>query len=105
MEADPPPPFTYWAPEGSIIRNHGNPGLWVAYLNGRNVKTYFGDQCRASTWQHLVGQPVSSVPTPPPGTELRTSCTSCAVNDDLRPNRINVLFDEHTQRITEIACY
>jgi len=105
MEADPPPPFTYWAPEGSVIRNHGNPGLWVAYLNGRNVKTYFGDQCRASTWQYLVGQPVSALPRSPPGTELRASCTSCAVNDDLRPNRVNVLFDEATQRITEIACY
>lgn len=105
IEADPAPPFTYWAPAGSIIRNHANPGIWVAFLNGRNVATYFGDQCHASDWQHLVGAPLSRLPPAPEGTSLRTSCASCAVNSDLRPNRINVRFEEATSTIVEIACY
>lgn len=105
VEADPAPPFTYWAPEGSVIRNHGNPGLWVAYLNGRNVKTYFGDQCHASSLQQFVGQPLSAMPPAPEGTIVRTFCTTCERHDDLRPNRINVAFNETAQLIEEIACY
>jgi hypothetical protein len=105
VEADPPPPFTYWAPEGSVIRNHGNPGLWIAELDGRSVKIYFGDQCRASEWQHLVGQPLSALPEPPAGMSVRTYCTTCAKTDDLRSDRINVVFAEETHRIVEIACH
>jgi hypothetical protein len=105
VEADPPPPFTYWAPEGAVIRNHGNPGLWVAYLDGRSVEIYFGDQCRASEWQHFVGQPLGAVPEPPAGISVRTSCSTCATTDDLRPDRINVVFDESSQRVVEIACH
>jgi len=104
LEADPPPPFTYWAPEGSTIRNHGNPGLWVAYLNGRQI-IYFGDACRASEWQRYVGEPLSSLPPAPEGMILRTYCTTCAKTDDLRQDRINVVFEQSTQVITEIACH
>ncbi len=106
IEADPPPPFTYWAPEGATIRNHPNvPGLWNAFVDGRNVATYFGDECRASEFQRFVGAPVQSFPAPPPGVELRTSCETCPVNDDLRPSRMNVIFNEATQEITRVACY
>jgi hypothetical protein len=104
VEADPPPPFTYWAPEGSTIRNHGNPGLWVAHLDGRQV-IYFGDACRASEWQHYVGQPLTALLPAPAGMTIRTYCTTCAKTDDLRQDRINVVFEEDTQRITEIACH
>jgi hypothetical protein len=105
VEADPAPPFTYWAPDGAVIRNHGNPGVWIAYVDGRNVATYFGDACHASELQAYVGQPLSAVPAPAPGLSLRTSCTTCAVNDDLRPDRVNVVYEEATQRIVSIACY
>jgi hypothetical protein len=105
MEADPPPPFTYWAPEGAVIRNHGNAGVWVAYVDGRNVATYFGDECRASELQRFVGQPLSAMPAPAEGIAIRSSCTTCAVNDDLRRNRVNVVFQEETQRVVSIACY
>jgi hypothetical protein len=104
VEADPPPPFTYWAPDGSVIRNHSNPGLWVAHLDGRQI-IYFGDSCRASDWQRYVGQPLSSLPPAPSGMTIRTYCTQCAKTDDLRRDRINVVFDDQTQRITEIACH
>jgi hypothetical protein len=104
VEADPPPPFTYWAPEGSTIRNHGNPGIWVAHLDGRQI-IYFGDSCRASEWQRYIGQPLRALPPAPAGMTIRTICTTCANTDDLRQDRINVVFEEDTQRITEIACH
>jgi len=104
VEADPPPPFTYWAPEGSVIRNHRNPGLWVAHLNGQQT-IYFGDSCRASEWQSYIGQSLSSIPPAPAGMTIRTYCTTCAKTDDLRPDRINVVFEEDTRLITEIACH
>ena len=105
VEADPAPPFTYWAPDRAVIRNHGNAGVWVAYVDGVNVATYFGDECRASELQRYVGQPLSAVPQPPPGVALRTSCSTCPVNDDLRRNRVNIVFDQSSQRVVSIACY
>jgi hypothetical protein len=105
IEADPPPPFTYWAPDGAVIRNHGNPGVWVAYLDGRSVATYFGDECGASEFQRYIGEPLSTVPTPPEGVMMRAACSTCAVTDDLRRDRLNVVFEEDTQRVASIACY
>jgi hypothetical protein len=105
IRADPPPPFTYWATDGAVIRNHGNPGVWVAYVDGVSVAMYFGDECRASELQRYVGQPVRAVPPPAPGVELRTTCTTCPVTDDLRRNRVNVVFDEESQRVVSIGCY
>jgi hypothetical protein len=105
VDADPPPPFIYWAPEGSTIRNHGNPGLLVAHLDDGRQVIYFGDACRASEWQRYVGQPLTALPPAPAGMTIRTYCTTCAKTDDLRQDRINVVFEEDTQRITEIACH
>ena len=107
MRADPAPPFTYWAPEGAVITNHPDvEGIWFADVNGRRVATYFGDQCRASELQRYIGSPLQSFPSSAPaGMELRLSCTTCAMNQDLRRNRINVLFDEATQRIERIECF
>lgn len=104
IAADPAPPFTYWAPEGSTIRNHVNPGIWNAFVDGRNVATYFGDACGASGYQAYVGQPLKSLPPPPNGVDMRLSCETCAVNDDLRPNRMNVIHNS-AETIVKIACY
>lgn len=106
MEADPAPPFTYWAPEGATIRNHPNvPGLWNAFVDGQNVATYYGDDCRASDYQRFVGANADAVPTPPPPVEVRLSCETCPVNSDLRMNRMNVIFEEASRTVTKIACY
>lgn len=106
MAADSPPPFTYWAPGGSTIRNHPNvPGLWLAEMESGARKTYFGDACGASGYQHLVGQHWPTASAMPPATEIRTFCTTCPRTDDLRPGRINVTIDETTSVVTEIACF
>lgn len=105
VEADPPPPFTYWAPEGSTIRNHPDvPEIWIAERRDGARMYYFGDQCRASEWQRFVGQPLSALPPPPEGAERRVFCTNCAHTDDLRLHRMNIAFDEATQRIEQIFC-
>lgn len=106
MEATPPPPHTYWAPEGATIRNHPHvPGIWLAFVDGRNVASYYGDQCRASEYQRFIGEPLLSIAPPPPGMEERRSCEGCPVNADLRPDRVNVIFDNATQTIVQVACY
>lgn len=103
VEADPAPPFTYWAPAGSVIRNHPtNPGIWLAEVNGRQTGYYFGDRCRASEYQGLVGRPVRSLPDPPPA-NWRVSCETCPVTDDLRPDRLNVVFDRN-EIVTGVSC-
>jgi hypothetical protein len=105
IAADPAPPFTYWAPEGATIRNHPNvPGLWQAFVGGKNVATYFGDACGASRLQAYVGKPLQSFPPSAPGAEVRTACETCPVHDDLRPSRINVIHD-NAETIVKIACY
>ncbi len=105
MAAAPPPPFTYWAPDGSTIRNHPRQaGIWIAQAAGRPDRYYFGDQCQASRYQKFVGRPLAEMPAAPPGALWRTHCSTCAVTQDLAPNRLNISFDEKTGAIDAIAC-
>ncbi|WEX08496.1 hypothetical protein [Chelativorans sp. AA-79] len=105
MEADPPPPFTYWAPEGSTIRNHPlDPMTWIAESADRSRKYYFGDQCRASQFQRLVGQPLDALPDKPAGATWRLACSTCAVISDLGRERMNVFYDKDFRAITSISC-
>lgn len=105
MAADPPPPFTYWAPEGSTIRNHPNDqGAWIAERADGTRKFYFGDQCRASERQGWVGQSVDTLPQTPSGQKWRTACTTCAVTSDLQRDRLNISYDETTRRVVEVSC-
>lgn len=64
VQADPAPAHTYWAPEGSVIRNQPtNPGIWVAEdLRGERLAYYFGDACGAAERQGWVGQSRSALP-------------------------------------------
>lgn len=68
MEADPLPPFTYWAPESATIRNHPRmDGVWIAESADGSRRYYFGDQCRASEFQRFVGRPLDTLPEEPVG--------------------------------------
>lgn len=105
MAADPPPPFTYWAPEGSTIRNHPNDqGAWIAERADGSRKFYFGDQCRASERQDLVGQSIDALPQTLSDQKWRTACTTCEVTSDLQRERLNVSYDETTRRVVEVSC-
>jgi len=105
VEADPPPPFTYWAPEGSTIRNHPrNPLIWVAQVAGQPERYYYGDECQASRYQHLLGRPLSEMPDAPKDAIWRTHCSTCARTSDLGWVRMNISYDEDTRTVVEIAC-
>ena len=105
MKANPVPPFTYWAPEGSTIRNHPRvAGLWTAEVEGKIMKSYAGDQCHASRYQQLVGQQIGRIPAAPKGEIWRISCHACEVESDLVFSRMNLLFDETTRMIVAAEC-
>jgi hypothetical protein len=105
MEADPAPPFTYWAAEGSTLRNHPRQaGIWIGEVAGQRDRYYFGDQCQASRYQQFVGRPLAEMPSAPQGAVWRKHCSSCAVTQDLAMTRMNISFDEKSQRIDAIAC-
>lgn len=90
IEADPAP-FTYWAPEGSTIRNHPrNPAIWVAQVAGQPERYYCGDRCQASRYQHLLGRPLTEMPDPPKKAICRTHCSTCARTSDLGWARMNI---------------
>jgi hypothetical protein len=105
MAADPQPPFTYWAPENSTIRNHPRqPGIWIAESPDGSRKYYFGDQCRASEFQRFIGQPLDALPAKPADATWRPSCSTCARTSDLGWRRMNISYDEETKTIDEISC-
>ncbi|TWG95877.1 hypothetical protein L598_002900000150 [Mesorhizobium sp. J18] len=105
MEADPPPPFTYWAPENSTIRNHPRmEGVWTAEIEGQPARYYYGDQCRASEFQGFVGQPLDALPEKPENAVWRIACSSCAMTSDLGRARMNVFYEDSSQTITKISC-
>lgn len=105
MAADPQPPFTYWAPENSTIKNHPRqPGIWIAESEDGSRKFYFGDQCRASEYQRFIGQPLDALPKKPADATWRLACSTCARTSDLGWTRMNVSFNEETKTIDEISC-
>lgn len=105
MAANPRPPFTYWAPEGSTIRNHpSQPGIWVAEATDGGRKFYFGDRCRASEFQRYVGRSVDTLPEKPADAKWRLTCSTCVATSDLHWERMNVSYDQETRTISEISC-
>lgn len=105
MAADPQPPFTYWAPEGSTIRNHPRePGIWIAESADGSRKFYFGDQCHASKFQRFVGQSRDALPAKPADAKWRLTCSTCAATSDLDWRRMNVSYDAQTHVIDAISC-
>lgn len=105
MAAVPPPPFTYWASEGSTIRNHPRvDGVWIAGKEGERDRYYFGDECSASRYQRFVGHPLEVLPEKPDSVEWRHACTTCAVTSDLGRARMNIAYDEDTRVIEQISC-
>ncbi|MET1756508.1 hypothetical protein ABVV53_13775 [Novosphingobium sp. RD2P27] len=105
MAANPPPPFTYWAPVGSTIRNHPREAdIWIAEVDGRPAEYYFGDQCHASQYQRFVGQHLDALPEKPANAIWRTACATCAVTSDLQRKRMNIAYEDDTREITAISC-
>src|SRR3546814_542877 len=62
------------------------------------------DECGASNYQNLVGQPRSQIPDEPENANWRIACTTCPVTMDYSPERMNIFYDEDTEIIEEVKC-
>lgn len=61
------------------------------------------DQCNARGNQSLVGSNVAAVSFAE-GANVRIVCTTCPTTKDLRPDRLNVRFDQATGIIRSVDC-
>ena len=66
--------------------------------------TTAADACGAAAHAYLVGKNRSEIPVPVDPKLRRVSCTSCAVTMDFNPRRLNIIFDQGTNLVTEVKC-
>ncbi|MDP1912624.1 hypothetical protein [Brevundimonas sp.] len=60
-------------------------------------------QCSAGAARSLIGSHVGAVSFPQ-GANVRIVCTTCPTTKDLRPDRLNVRFNEATGIIESVDC-
>lgn len=61
------------------------------------------DTCDAAAYQSLIGRNIGAV-TFPADADIRVACTTCAVTQDYRSDRMNIRFNEETGVIEEVSC-
>jgi hypothetical protein len=62
------------------------------------------DACGAYELQSLVGKPRSEIPIPVDPSRRRVACTTCAVTQDFREDRLNIFFDPDTGIVKSVTC-
>ena len=62
------------------------------------------DLCRAGDLAWLVGKPRTEIPVPVDVTSRRVLCTTCPVDQNYDPNRVNIFFDADTDVIQRVSC-
>ena len=62
------------------------------------------DSCGAAPLQSLVGHPRSEIPIPLQPDSQRVACTTCPLSQEVRPDRLNFLFDADSGIIRQIRC-
>ena len=62
------------------------------------------DTCGSSGYAWLVGRDRAEIPPRPLGALWRVAARGDAMTRDLRPNRLNIIYDRHTQRVLEVWC-
>lgn len=60
-------------------------------------------RCDAAAARSLIGTHVGAV-TFPRGADVRIVCTTCPITRDLRPDRLNVRFNQATGIIESVDC-
>lgn len=60
-------------------------------------------RCDAAAARSLIGAHVGAV-TFPQGAHVRVVCTTCPATKDLRPDRLNVRFNEATGIVESVDC-
>ena len=66
-------------------------------------QTPIPQQCGAEAARSLIGSHVGAVSFPQ-GANVRIVCTTCPTTKDLRPDRLNVRFDQATGIIERVDC-
>jgi len=62
------------------------------------------NQCGAERYRWLIGRNRSEIPVRPAGAAWRVSCTECALTEDYSPQRLNILFNQRTQKVEKVYC-
>lgn len=65
--------------------------------------TLMPQRCDAAAARSLIGAHVGAV-TFPQGANVRVVCTTCPATKDLRPDRLNVRFNEATGIVESVDC-
>ena len=71
--------------------------------NGAGAPPSGADTCNAADYQSLIGRNIGAV-TFPADANIRVACTTCAVTQDHRPDRLNIRFNEETGLVEEVSC-
>src|SRR3712207_6230194 len=62
------------------------------------------DRCGASQHRWLLGRSRAEIPSRPVGANWRVVAQGDAMTRDLRPDRLNIIYDRYTQRVLEVWC-
>ncbi len=62
------------------------------------------EQCDAHDLAYLVGKPHTQIPVPVDPSKRRVACSTCALADDYRPDRTDILFDSETGLVLSVTC-
>ena len=62
------------------------------------------DACGAASLQYLTGRPVSDIPQTFGRHEQRVIGQNAYYEDHFNPERLTIIFDEQTGRITRVRC-
>jgi hypothetical protein len=62
------------------------------------------DACGAGRYAWLVGRSHAELPPRPIGANWRVAAQGDAMTRDLRPDRLNIIYDRHTHRVLQVYC-
>lgn len=62
------------------------------------------DTCGATDLLSLIGRPRTEIPVPVNPSRRRVLCTTCPMTRDFRQDRLTILFDADTGRVTKLMC-
>ena len=63
-----------------------------------------GDTCGAQGFAYIVGRPKVEIPVPVDPSKRRVVCSTCAITQDFRPDRLTITFDQTTALVTGVRC-
>lgn len=86
-----------------LVAAAGLPLAACAPVDRLSDQTPIPQLCGVQAARSLIGTHVGAV-TFPHDANVRVVCTTCPVTKDLRPDRLNVRFDQSSGRIESVDC-